>query len=102
MQTITIQSSDTPIIRRFVRDPHGSGTIFVGEENQPVDESKYVKCEVKAGSLVLIHGSVVHKSAPNFSENSRYIYTFHCIEGDAFYPQDNWLQPSNGEPFTSV
>ncbi|KAL7318974.1 hypothetical protein PS15m_002155 [Mucor circinelloides] len=93
---------DIPITKRFVRNPHGSGTVFIGEENPPIDESKYVICEVKAGSLVLIHGSVVHKSAPNFSEKSRYIYTFHCIEGDAFYPKDNWLQPADGEHFTSV
>ncbi|KAF1798627.1 hypothetical protein V8B55DRAFT_1523901 [Mucor lusitanicus] len=93
---------DTPISKRFVRNPHGSGTVFVGEDNPAVDESKYVKCEVKAGSLVLIHGSVVHKSAPNFSEKSRYIYTFHCIEGDAFYPKDNWLQPTGNQPFTFV
>ena len=46
--------------------------------------------EVKAGSLVVIHGSVIHKSAPNFSDKSRYIYTFHVIEGTAKYPKDNW------------
>ncbi|KAI8642413.1 hypothetical protein BD408DRAFT_416469 [Parasitella parasitica] len=93
----------TPIVKRFVRNPHDSGTVFIGDDtNPPIDESKYVKCEVKVGSLVLIHGSVVHKSAPNFSENSRYIYTFHCIEGEAIYSKDNWLQPSDGTPFTFV
>ncbi|CEP09665.1 hypothetical protein [Parasitella parasitica] len=94
---------NTPINKRFVRNPQGSGTIFVDNgENIPIDESKYIKCEVKAGSLVLIHGSVVHKSAPNFSDISRFIYTFHCIEGEAVYPKDNWLQPLDGTPFTSV
>ena len=55
-----------------------------------MDESKYVMKEVEAGSLVVIHGSVIHKSAPNFSDKSRYIYTFHVIEGSAKYPKDNW------------
>lgn len=70
---------------------------------------------------MLIHGSVVHKSAPNYSAKSRYIYTFHVIEGQARYPKDNWyvvgllissmekrklkslsrLQPSAEMPFTA-
>lgn len=80
----------TPITRRFVRDPNGSGTVFIGDEELQVDETKYVKSEVKAGTLVLIHGSVVHKSAPNYSKDSRYIYTFHVIDGNNKYPADNW------------
>lgn len=94
----------TSIAKRFVRDPNGSGTIFTGDDSalNNVDESKYIKSEVKAGTLVLIHGSVVHKSAPNYSKNSRYIYTFHVIEGNANYPKDNWLQPSNDMPFTAI
>ncbi|KAI7902389.1 uncharacterized protein BX663DRAFT_510935 [Cokeromyces recurvatus] len=103
----------TPIHKRFVRTPDGSGTTFISsienDSHQPSettinddDESSYVKCEVKAGTLVLIHGSVVHKSAPNLSSHSRYIYTFHVIEGKADYSKDNWLQPSNGDPFTFV
>ncbi|KAI9473626.1 MAG: phytanoyl-CoA dioxygenase [Benjaminiella poitrasii] len=97
----------TPISKRFVRDPEGTGTKFIPVENHSsstADENddEFVKCEVKAGALVLIHGSVVHKSAPNFSPTSRYIYTFHVIEGKAEYLSDNWLQPQDGEQFTSV
>lgn len=90
----------TPINRRFVRN--NTGTTFIGEEELKVDESKYVKSEVKAGTLVLIHGSVVHKSAPNHSKDSRFIYTFHVIEGNANYPSDNWLQPTKEMPFTPL
>jgi phytanoyl-CoA hydroxylase len=79
----------TPISRRFVRSESG-GTTFIGDDELDIDESKYIKSEVKAGTLVLIHGSVVHKSAPNYSKDSRYIYTFHVIEGNATYPIDNW------------
>ncbi|KAI7855254.1 hypothetical protein BDC45DRAFT_568596 [Circinella umbellata] len=93
---------DTPITRRFIRDPKGTGTTFIGDEIVHVDESKYVMKEVKAGSLVVIHGSVIHKSAPNFSDKSRYIYTFHVIEGTAKYPKDNWLQPTPEIPFTAL
>lgn len=92
----------TPISKRFVRNAAGNGTEFIGAEPTGIDDSQFVKCEVEAGTLVLIHGSVVHKSAPNFSDKSRYIYTFHVIEGEAKYPEDNWLQPINGTPFTFI
>ncbi|KAI9285636.1 hypothetical protein BC943DRAFT_322691 [Umbelopsis sp. AD052] len=89
------------IDRRFVRAPQG-GVTFVGEGELKVDETKFVKAEVKAGTLVMIHGSIVHKSENNSSPNSRYIYTFHVIEGNNHYPKDNWLQPSDAMPFTCL
>jgi ectoine hydroxylase-related dioxygenase (phytanoyl-CoA dioxygenase family) len=51
--------------------------------------------DIKAGSLVLIHGNVLHKSEKNTSPNSRYAYTFHVIEGAEGWEYDarNWLQP---------
>ncbi|KAH8551322.1 phytanoyl-CoA dioxygenase [Umbelopsis sp. PMI_123] len=91
----------TPINRRFVRAP-GGGVTFQGEETLQVDETKFVNAEVKAGTLVLIHGSIVHKSENNSSPKSRYIYTFHVIEGNNNYPEDNWLQPSDAMPFTCL
>lgn len=46
------------------------------------------------GSLVLIHGQVVHFSEQNKSEKSRHAYTFHIIEQkDTKYSEENWLQP---------
>jgi phytanoyl-CoA hydroxylase len=56
-------------------------------------EEKYDMGEVKAGTLVLIHGNILHKSEKNTSGNSRNIYTFHVIEGDHLYDERNWLQP---------
>jgi len=58
-----------------------------------VDE-KFVLGEVKAGSLVLIHGNILHKSERNLSPRSRFIYTFHVIEGENEYDEKNWLQPT--------
>lgn len=51
--------------------------------------------DIKAGSLVLIHGNVLHKSEKNTSPNSRFAYTFHVIEGaeGSEYDGRNWLQP---------
>ena len=56
-------------------------------------EEKYDMGEVKAGTLVLIHGNILHKSEKNTSEKSRNIYTFHVIEGEDKYDERNWLQP---------
>jgi phytanoyl-CoA hydroxylase len=56
-------------------------------------EEEYTIGEVKAGTLVLIHGNLLHKSERNTSGKSRFIYTFHVIEGDNKYDERNWLQP---------
>ncbi|KAF9168598.1 hypothetical protein DFQ26_004232 [Actinomortierella ambigua] len=90
-----------PVNRRFVRDPAG-GTTFRGEKEHECPDSEFKLAECKAGTLVLIHGSVLHKSPPNKSNKSRYIYTFHCIEGEAEYDADNWLQPTKDMPFTPL
>ncbi len=98
--------------KRFVRKENGSGTEFVDNEGRrfPVggeygveDEGgNYVLGEVKAGSLVLIHGNLLHKSEKNVSKKGRIIYTFHVIEGEgAVYDKRNWLQPPN-EGFTKL
>ena len=56
-------------------------------------EERYDMGEVKAGTLVLIHGNILHKSEKNTSSKSRNIYTFHVIEGEEKYDERNWLQP---------
>ncbi|KAJ5909466.1 hypothetical protein N7504_004109 [Penicillium tannophilum] len=98
------------IKRRFVRKTGASGTEFIVNEgpalpkgmeeeksSEPSEEDLEI-LEVKAGSLVLIHGNVLHKSEKNTSERSRYAYTFHVIEGAEGweYDQRNWLQPPEG------
>ena len=95
-----------PVTKRFVR-MEGGGTGFVdvdGErwpeglergEEEGVEEAEeiYSLGEVKAGTLVLIHGNSLHKSERNLSEKGRIIYTFHVIEGEKRYDRRNWLQP---------
>lgn len=64
-----------------------------GEEGEVEEDLEVL--DIKAGSLVLIHGNVLHKSEKNTSPNSRFAYTFHVIEGaDGWeYDRRNWLQP---------
>ncbi|KAG5418341.1 hypothetical protein I9W82_003869 [Candida metapsilosis] len=82
-----------PVSKRFVRkDGLNSGCNFEQlQEDKPVEgEYKMVPC--KAGSLILIHNSVLHKSEKNKSDKSRYAYAFHVIDGTAEYDNKNWLQ----------
>jgi len=100
-----------PVKQRFIRSKKGSGTEFednqgpkfpnneeYGEKLAPegvtAESGEYVMGEVKAGSLVLIHGNLLHKSEKNLSKKGRIIYTFHVIEGEGTtYDEKNWLQP---------
>ncbi|KAI5969196.1 hypothetical protein CANMA_001749 [Candida margitis] len=82
-----------PVSKRFVRkDGLKSGCTFEQlQKDKPVEgEYKMVPC--KAGSLILIHNSVLHKSEKNRSNKSRYAYAFHVIDGVAEYDERNWLQ----------
>lgn len=56
------------------------------------------------GDLVLIHGSVLHKSERNRSDKTRFAYTFHMIESPplAVYDDKNWLQPTEAMPFSRI
>ncbi|KAI4866719.1 phytanoyl-CoA dioxygenase [Hypoxylon rubiginosum] len=103
-----------PVRQRFVRAEKG-GTDFIdnegarfpasdsyGEKDGQGEDGEYKMGEVKAGSLVLIHGNLLHKSEKNLSQKGRIIYTFHVIEGDGTkYDERNWLQPP-AEGFTRL
>ncbi|TXT10873.1 hypothetical protein VHUM_02378 [Vanrija humicola] len=91
---------------RFVR-AQGGGTEFVPvpgvtpneEDWDALDGWRQAPCP--PGTLVLIHGSVMHRSPPNPSDRTRMIYTFHMIEGadGSVYDEKNWLQPTQEMPF---
>lgn len=98
-----------PISKRFVRKQDSSGTEFAENdgakfpegtelvEEPQKDQQIYEACPVKAGSLILIHGNLLHKSGRNTSQKSRVAYTFHVIEGEGkVYDKRNWLQPPKG------
>ena len=108
----------SPVRERFVRVNGGKdGTGFEkvngeegrwprGFEHEDDFEGKgedYTLGEVKAGTLVLLHGNLLHKSEKNLSQKGRMIYTFHVIEGEEEYDERNWLQiPGGPEAFTGL
>ncbi|TGZ83321.1 phytanoyl-CoA dioxygenase [Ascodesmis nigricans] len=78
--------------KRFVRLAEG-GTGFQGKDEEGIEGEEFEDLTVKKGGLVLIHGQVLHRSTRNTSMDSRFIYTFHVIEGENKYDEKNWLQP---------
>ena len=76
------------------KDPNTVTTTFTAPA-QEYPEEAFRPIEMQHGSLLLIHGSVVHRSHANTSAKSRHAYTMHVIEGDGpVYDHLNWLQPS--------
>ena len=89
--------------RKFPAGGEGYGLESDSASDEKKKEEDWVPGEVKAGSLVLIHGNLLHKSEKNTSPKGRIIYTFHIIEGaDGWtYDDKNWLQrPEEG--FTRI
>ncbi|GAA5956740.1 hypothetical protein JCM10213_004629 [Rhodosporidiobolus nylandii] len=93
------------LTKRLVRVDGGkAGTNILpvpGMEDEPAidwdgEDVEWVTAPCEAGDLVLIHGAVIHRSERNLSQKSRFIYTFHCIEGSAE------LQPTPEMPFPSL
>ncbi|KAG2132457.1 uncharacterized protein EDB93DRAFT_1093844 [Suillus bovinus] len=110
----------TPITKRFIRLP-GGGTGFEQLTTTPppsfdisenprenasegVSEGSYVLEPCEPGDLVLIHGSVLHKSERNTSAHARFAYTFHMIDSSPYaeYDEKNWLQPTDAMPFSRI
>ena len=80
-----------PVKSRFRRDGQG-GTLMEVLDDSPYPEDGLVPLEVPAGTLVVLDGTLPHRSGPNRSDHSRHAYTLHVIERGAAYPEDNWLQ----------
>ena len=72
-----------------------SGKMEMTTINPTPFEKTDTAIEVKKGSLVLLHGRLPHYSSENTSDRSRHAYSFHVIEGDFLYPNENWLQRPN-------
>lgn len=82
---------------KFVRGG-AVGMTFEELDSTPLPTEGYVPLEVKAGTLVLLHGHLPHYSDKNVSKKPREAYAVHVIEGNADYPKDNWLQRSADFP----
>ena len=83
-----------PVKSKFARADDGGTEMTVFDET-PYPDDHWVPLEAEPGTLIALHGSLPHRSAPNRSTDPRLAFTLHCIEADAHYPADNWLQRPN-------
>ena len=61
-------------------------------DSTPYPTEGLVPLEAARGTLILLNGTLPHRSGPNTSDKPRHAYTLHAIDGTANYPIDNWLQ----------
>lgn len=94
-------SHTTEITRRFVRTPSGNATEWRGCSSETVCLDDFTPLEVEKGTLVVLHGGVMHMSYANKSKRPRNAFTLHIIEGkDTIWPKENWLQSAT--PFVAL
>ncbi|XP_055357846.1 phytanoyl-CoA dioxygenase domain-containing protein 1 homolog [Paramacrobiotus metropolitanus] len=92
----------------FIRNPNptpGKLTMMRGAEpdEKEFPLERFKPAPVSKGSLVLIHGNVIHKSEDNTSDKPRNAYTFHVVDfNNARYSPENWLQPTEAMPFPKL
>ena len=85
-----------PLHQRFVREGRTTRTVTLDATPLPVDG--LIPLPAAKGSLVLLHGSLPHRSGPNLSDRSRHAYALHLIDGTSRYSPDNWLQRGADRP----
>lgn len=78
------------LVRRFIRDNNG---VHFDRPSPAYDQKEFKPLEVKAGSLVVIHGDLVHQSFENRSPNSRHALSLHVVDTDGFtWAKENWIR----------
>ncbi|XP_055348865.1 phytanoyl-CoA dioxygenase domain-containing protein 1 homolog [Paramacrobiotus metropolitanus] len=98
-------SQHVPPTSRFVRNPDPQSTELTQLIGSQPDYAwdRFEAAPAPKGSLVLIHGNVVHRSKKNTSHSQRNVYTFHLVDyGKSAYSAQNWLQPTTECPFPNL
>ncbi|CEM07811.1 unnamed protein product [Vitrella brassicaformis CCMP3155] len=79
------------ILKRFLLNEDRTSAAYDRPGTYDIDNA--VPLEVPKGTLVLLHGTLVHFSEHNYSNTSRHAYTLHIVEqDDCQWSSDNWLQ----------
>ena len=83
--------------KRFMRtkkDTEGRISSYFDPEQEPTyDLTGAVPLEAKSGTVILLHGDLVHYSYANVSPMKRHAYTMHVVESkNTKWNEDNWLQ----------
>lgn len=81
-----------PVKSRSKLNASRTATVTEVYDSTPYPTVGLVPLEAARGTLVLLNGSLPHRSGPNTSDKPRHAYTMHVIDGTANYLADNWLQ----------
>ncbi len=94
-------SQNWPLQTKFVRTGTNGDLALLPTDHEKLtwDTNKMIPLEVKKGTLVLLHGSLVHSSYPNQSERSRHAFVLHLADLASEWLTDNWLQRTPALPF---
>ena len=85
-------SHNQDLVRRFIRSSDGKSASFDSEELDDYVQGSAIPIECGAGTLVILHGSLVHFSAKNLSDRSRQAFTLHVVEDHFQWSNDNWIK----------
>lgn len=78
------------LVRRFIRGEQG---VSFDRPSPSYDQKDFVPIEMKAGSLIVIHGDLIHQSFENHSTKSRHAYSLHVVDTDGCkWLEDNWIR----------
>lgn len=89
----------TPLKSRLHRDSNNQTSVEIYDDSAwPLE--KMIPLEVSKGTLIVLHGHLPHMSKENISSRSRHAYTVHVFSGMHEYDKTNWLQNSDGKPFS--
>ncbi|KAG6714172.1 hypothetical protein I3842_05G191000 [Carya illinoinensis] len=83
-------SQKNGLVRRMIRGEQG---VSFDRPSPTYNQKDFVPIEVKAGSLVVIHGDLIHQSFENQSLQSRHAYSWHVVDTDGCnWAPDNWIR----------
>ncbi|KAJ0252810.1 Phytanoyl-CoA dioxygenase [Hirschfeldia incana] len=81
------------LVRRFVRGENG---VTYDRPSPSYEQKDFVPIEMKTGSMIAIHGDLIHQSFENLSPKSRHAYSLHVVESDGCkWAEDNWIRREN-------
>ena len=89
------------VFRRVGDDDDGTEFVRLDPAALP-HPSTLVPLEVRAGTLVVLHGLLPHWSDVNRSPTSRHAYSVHVIDAGATYPDWNWIRRPAHLPLRSL
>jgi len=81
-----------PVKGRSRLNASRTATVMDVFDPEPYPTEGLVAIEARRGTLVLLDGTLPHRSGPNLSDKPRHAYTIHALDGVAKYLPDNWLQ----------